>query len=463
MGKLLAGAAKCSITPSEEIVKQLSKAEGTKFDGIHEPMMFRCIVVSDGIEKAVIGGYDLGRAPFCDKLTEVLNEKYGIKPENCVFSATHNHEAFAPTLREGNDFDIMKLYPPMPQMVAKPVSEEMYKCSEWIFDQVVETIGEAIKNMKPAKVGFKKGTSYINACRDLPTPIGPIQGNNFHGPSDHELLVIRFDDLEGNTIGMFLNHATHSNALVWNLYDGTYPKINVDVGGGVSRFVENANQNKFPVIWAQGAAGDQNPIVRSVWRIVEVDENGKYSMSQHVFHYEDNLLQLAGLTSTQGMEVLELSEKIDNFTDECSIAGCETYREIPGRKSYVQLGLYSDLPYQDSYENISNKIQCGDRPEPVPLGANIPMRFRLFRLNNDISFASVNCEAYSNLGKLTKSIIPTEATAICTVTFGGVGYIMDAEGQWYNGFGTSNSLAWNGEMVNEAFTDGYTELKNKLF
>lgn len=457
----------CSITPTIEKILEMKEKAGGRYVGVQEPMMFRCIVVSDGEEKALICGYDLISAPFCGKLTKVLEERYGIKPENCVFSATHNHEGLSPKLREGNDYSMMDKYLMMMRNQTEEAREIMISYGEWVFEQVVKTVGEAIKNIKPAKIGYAKGSSYINVCRDLPTPIGPIQANNFHGPSDHELLVIRFDDLEGNTIGMFINHATHSNYMIWNL--GDKPKICTDIGGGVSRFVENANCNKFPVIWAIGAAGDQNPIVRSGWRIMEVDEKGSFSMSQHIFKYEDCWLQMKSLTSTQGMEVISLSQEIDNFTEECDFGGCETYRKIPGRKSYVQLGLYGDLQQINSknttaQSNVSSTIQCGDRPEPVPLGEDLNMHFRLFKLNEDISFASVNCEAYANLGLMIKNMMPTEATAVCTVNFSsGMGYIMDAESQWTNGFGTSQSMAWSGELVDEAFKDGYSELKNKLF
>ena len=457
----------CSITPSIEKLLEMKAKGAARYVGVEDPLMFRCIAVSDGTEKAVLCGYDLISAPFCGKLTEILEEKYGIKPENCVFSATHNHEALNIALPEGEDYSIMEKYMLRPSAPTEEAKSAVYEYSEWVLNKVVETIGEAIEKMKPAKVGYAKGKSYINVCRDLPTPIGPIQANNFHGPSDHELLVIRFDDLEGNTIGMFLNHATHSNYMIWNL--GEVPKIGVDVGGGVSRFVENANKNQFPVIWAQGAAGDQNPIVRSGWRIVEVNEKGEISMSQHIFKYDDSMLQMKCLTSTQGMEVIALSEGIDNFTDECSFAGGETFRDIPARKSYVSLGLYGDLQQintasTESKSNVKSTLRCGDRPEPIPMGDDLKMRFRLFKLNDDISFAGVNCEAYSNLGLIIKDIVPTEATAVCTVNYScGMGYVMDAEAQWINGFGTSQSLAWSGELANEAFTDGYTELKKKLF
>jgi len=105
----------------------------------------------------------------------------------------------------------------------------------------------------------------------------------------------------------------------------------------------------------------------------------------------------------------------------------------------------------------------GDRPEPVPLNDDLDMYFRAFKINDDIVFESVNCEAYTNLGIIAKSIMPSCCTAFCSVTFGSMGYISDAEGQWTNGFGHSNTNAWSGEIVNRVFRESYSELKKKLF
>lgn len=452
MGKLLAGAAKRNFMPELDQIPLISN-----YDGVDAPGYVRIIAVGDGEKTALLVGYDLVKAPLCGLITQRFQEKFGVDPDNTVFAATHNHEALDPALRDVDDYNIR--FKPG----SKPISDKLQAYSEWWVEQVIECAGEAIANMKPAKMGFAKGESFINACRDFPTPLGPIQANNFHGPSDHELLLIQFTDLEGEIIGMFVNFACHSNYMVWNVYNGTYPKTGVDLGGTISRFVEKLNKDKFPVIWAQGAAGDQNPITRSVWRILDVNDDGELYYYQHVFSWQDNLEQMKSLAATQGLEILELSKKIDNYTDECEFSGCDTWRTIPGRVPYRELGIYGDMSptHKKDLPPLAYQIKVGDKPDPVPLGKDVNMHFRLFKLNG-ASFASFSGEAYCTLGKIIKEMMPTEATAVVTVSYGDSGYIPDRDHEWLNGYGTAATMAWSGEMVNEAFESAFTELKEKL-
>lgn len=445
MAKLLAGAAMRKITPSIETLKAIAAMQkinmySKPFDGIHEDIYVRAIVLSDGKQRILLSGSDLGSFPAQQIMNDRLYKEYGIEPMGCILSCTHNHEAVITGLIDGNDDKIMTGFNNTTQAV------DTY--TRFIHDMMAEAVEEAISKLQPARMGVIKGMSYINACRDLPTPLGGIQANNFHGPSDHELTVLTFETADGkDTIGMFINHATHSNAMVWNVYDGTYPKIGADIGGGVSRFVEKANKNKFPVAWAMGCAGDQNPIVRSSWRIVDVNDNGEISMEQVNFDYKDNLLQMKSLVATQGMEVLDLVKAMKDYTYEYSFKGAETYREVPGRMSYRELKI---------------QPKCGERPEPVPYHRNVNFRFRLANICG-VAFAGINGEIYTNLGFIIKEMMPTATTVITTLAYGGMGYIPDAKQEWVNGFGTINTNTWSGEKTEAAFRDGFAELKAKLW
>lgn len=448
MAKLLAGAAMRKITPSLEMLKRMKEEDPkSAFDGIHEDIYVRAIVLSDGKQRVLLGGSDLGRFPAQNMLADRLNRDYGIDRMGCILSCTHNHEEVFCGLNVGDD---------LCGMVKKctPSTEEY---TLWVLDMMVEAVAEAIEKWQPAKMGVGKCESYINACRDLPTPIGGIQLNNFHGPSDHELVLLKFIDLKGETIGMFANHATHSNAMVWNVYDKSYPKIQGDVGGGISLFVERANKNKFPVAWAVGAIGDQNPIVRSTWRSVEVDDEGNFRTVQTVFDYKTNLAQMQALIATQGLEILELADKITDYTDEFNFKSDVTYREIPSRKSYISLGLYPDV-----YSPVNRQLLPGERPEPVPGDKPVKFRFQLTDICG-VAFACFNNEPYSALGMMVKQLIPVKTTVVIDFCFGHVGYIPDEKGEWINGFGTGMSPARSGAESQAAFLSGFKELVTKIY
>lgn len=450
MSNLLAGAAKRKITPTMEMLAEIKRQNPKfEFDGIHEDIYVRAIVLSDGNQRVLLGGSDLGKFPASNKMADRLNKEYGIDRMGCILSCTHNHEAIGCGLREGDDHNGMR----------RPITDAIEKYTLWVHDMMAEAVAEAIEKLQPAKFGVFKGESFINACRDLPTPVGGIQLNNFHGPTDHELIVIKVVDMKDEPIGMFVNHATHSNAMVWNVYDGTYPKIQGDVGGGISTFVERANRNSFPVVWAVGAIGDQNPIVRSTWRSVTVDENGKFDFVQTIFDYKTNLAQMQALIATQGLEILDIADKITDYTDEFSFKGADCRREIPSRKSYVSLGLYAE---RNAPVPLVRQLLPGERPEPVP--GDQPVKFH-FHLSNicGVAFAGFNNESYVNLGKMIKQMMPVDTTVIVGISYGHIGYIPDVEGEWFNGFGTSLSPARSAQETEAAYKSAFEELRAKVF
>ena len=441
MGTLLAGAAMRSITPSLERLKRLGDegAPGPVFTGVHEDIFVRAIVLSDGDRRVVLGTVDLIIFPAQQLLCDRLVAEYGIDPMGCIFACTHNHESPFMMLSEGDDESAIKttLGAPTPELEAYTL---------FVHDMMAQAVAEAIAELEPARMGVNKGLSYINANRDLPSPLGGIQANNFHGPSDHELILLRFESLEGEPIGMFISHATHSNYMIWNLIDGSYARIGADLGGGISRFVEKANRNKFPVLWAIAAAGDQNPITRSRLRSIDVDDEGCFSIKDSVLPFGQNLVQMQSLVATQGLEVLELDRTMTDFTDNFSFAGAETYRVVPSRKSYAALGI---LPL------------CGERPEPVPNEKPLRLRFRLAVLNG-VAFAGVNGEFYARLGMMVKKFLPCTAVVMVEMAYGHQGYLPDAETEKVNGFGTMNSFARSGTDSESAFMGAFRELKGKL-
>ncbi len=442
MSKLLAGAAMRCVTPELELLNAMTKADPSAtrsnlFTGVESDIYVRVIVASDGDEKVVMIGADFERFPTSNKIAAMLNEKYGIDPLACIFSVTHNHEAPFLYTKDGGDYDF--------QHADKPRNEPMEQYITWLQEQIVDAVGEAVKNLTPAKMSVAKGESFINANRDLPTPIGTIQANNFHFPCDHELLVIKFSDENDETIGMFVNFACHSNEMVWNVYDGTGVKLSSDLGGGISRFVEKYHKNKFPVIWAQGAAGDINPIVRSSWRIVEVNDDGELTMHQETFDYRTNLLQMKSLIATQGLEILELEKDMTTVADEFSFKGAETKRTVPGWKTAHELGLSPDT---------------ADIPK-VPTDRDVIFNLRLANLCG-VAFASMNFEAYTRLGMIVKDMMPVNTTAICTCSFGRLGYFADEQQYEYHGFGASGSNS-TGAAAEAAVRSGFEELIGRVF
>ena len=63
--------------------------------------------------------------------------------------------------------------------------------------------------MKPARIGYGTGVSYINVQRDIidPKTHSWWEGANYDGPSDKTVAVIKFETLEGEPIAAYFNYA----------------------------------------------------------------------------------------------------------------------------------------------------------------------------------------------------------------------------------------------------------------
>lgn len=435
MSNLKAGSAMRKITPSLDALLKMGGDGPFRHTGIAEDIFVRVVVLSDGKQKLAVIAADLVRFPAQQVLCDRLSKEFNIEPLGCIFACTHNHGALNGTHPE-DDFDMMLSMNMMPMHK----SQELYDFTLFIHDMVCEAVSEAVTKLEPARLGYNKGLSFINACRDLPTPVGGVQTNNFHAKGDHELIVIKVESLKGETIGIMVNNCTHSNYLMCK-------DLHSDLGGAISRFVERNYKNEFPVLYAIGCAGEMNPITRNTLRLVEVDDGGNYSYKNHTLDIETSRLQLKSLASIQGMEIVKLANETTDFTDKYSFSGAETYRDIPSRISYAKLKI--------------NPL-CGERPDPVPMDKPVTLRFRLAQICG-VAFAGVNCEAYSLLGLMVKAMLPVKKSFFVEMAYGHAGYIPDAETESINGYGTMQSFARSGADSEAAFKDAFSELIKKVF
>jgi hypothetical protein len=148
-------------------------------------------------------------------------------------------------------------------------------------DAAVEAVRRARTNLQPARFGFGIGKTYVNINRRafFPEKGWWWIGYNPDGPSDKTVAVLKFTDLSGKAIALFINYAVHGVVML-----GDNLAITGDLPGSTSRFVERFYRAEVPiseeakhqglelrpeetvsgespvVVWTSGAAGDQNPI-----------------------------------------------------------------------------------------------------------------------------------------------------------------------------------------------------------
>jgi Neutral/alkaline non-lysosomal ceramidase, N-terminal len=318
-GTLSAGAARVDITPPADTALPMSGYGGRVqgFQGIHDHIYVRAIVLSDGTHDAAIVSWELIAIPnsVWQVLTQRISSQLGIPVDNIILTAVHDHDAPA----------VGTFSNPSPGTIAYTKTVE---------DKTFEAVREAKANLQPAKFGFGTGKCYININRReyFPKQGWWWLGYNPNGPSDKTVSVLRFETLSGKPIALLYNYADHGTVM------GPHNmKISGDWMGAASRFIEHFYEGKFKqgrsdegwemqpqqqemagekgfvALFAQGAAGDQNPIVS--------DSGEDFSM-------------VDGLGRIMGEEVVRIANgmTLKEMSTQARISGSQQALTCPGQK-----------------------------------------------------------------------------------------------------------------------------------
>ncbi len=380
-----AGAAKVNITP---VLSELSGNDtpssnpmGGGYNRINDSLYTRAIVIDNGSASAALISVDNGMLSdaMWKNITEGIKEETGIPAENVILCATHTHSA--PFLTFNTDDQGLSAY----------ISH--------IEKAVVEVVKQAKSNMQPARIGFGKGTSYLNVNRDVIDPETRLwtQGPNYKGISDHSVDVVKIEAADGKLISVFINFAVHANMMYMS------GAISAGIPGGVTNYIEEYYKNfqdngNVIALWSMGAAGDQNPV-----DFGPIMGDAARLKTDAAYARQAQMLKSVGqIMGEEIIRVLNLTKKLD---DKISIYGAQETVTCPGRK-----------------RTDTNNRQ--GKPGTYVDGDPVNIRLSLLKLGN-IAFAGVDAEIYDLIGLRVKEGSPLSHTIFTTITNGAAnsGYI----------------------------------------
>lgn len=364
------------------------------FQRIHDHIYVRAIVLSDGSSQAALIAWELIAVPtqVWAELSQRITKELGIPAENLLLAAVHDHGAPSLTgLDEG---------PPSSGTIAYTAKVEK---------DAFEAVRQAKANLQPAQFGFGTGNAYVNINRRefFPQMGWWWLGYNAEGPSDKTLAVLKFSDLSGKPIALFINYPVHAVVMgPDNL------ALTGDLAGATSRYVEDYYRGRVatrddagweldsgpevkvdgdgPVaVWTSGAAGDQNPIA--------MDRGEDFTMVE-------------GLGRILGEESVRVANSIVAMSSQASLKGAQRVITCPGRR--VTPGPLPRREY--AFEDA----------DPVDI------RLSLLQVN-EVALAGVSGEVFTHIYQRLKQQSPFQATMMVTHANGYGDYIPsdDAFGQ----------------------------------
>jgi hypothetical protein len=378
---LRAGAARVDITPGPEAARPMGGYGGRTqgFRGIHDHIYVRAIVLDDGTTQAALVAWESLFVPDAvwDETSKRVETETGIRHENLMLSAVHDHSA--PTLSLADDAPKTAAY------------------TRTVENAAVEAVRQAKAKLEPARFGIGRAEAYVNINRREPFPgRGLWLGYNEEGPSDKTVTVLRFDDAGGRPIALWINYAVHAVVM-----GPENMQVTGDLAGATSRFVEQhyagndrprgdagprlrlrpeERNGDVVAVWTSGAAGDQNPVS---------------TVNGEDFGMVDALGRILGEAAVRAASAVTTS-------GEAKIRSAQQVATCPGRR--VRPGPTPRAEYQF------------DDADPVKIRLGLVML-------NDIALAGVSGEVLTPIAQRLRREAPAKYTLMVTHANGSSGYI----------------------------------------
>ena len=379
---LRAGAGRAVI----ELPMELFPTEG--FIGVHDMLRARVLLLEDGNKLAFVS-IELTSLPgeVILALQKLVGDLTGFPAEHIWVFVTHTFSAphFTPQ-----------------QFCRTPADQQRNDLLlQVITNAVTQATSKAFEKMQPAHFGYRTGFCNVNVNRDVPTAEGWWLGNNETGPSDKAVLVLRFENLQGEPIALLFSYGVQPSVMDEPPTPDSERMVTADLAGAASRFLEKQYGGSITALFCLGAAADQAPSLKGA-KFQYVDRNGRVQVED----IEEEGFIIAKLLGRRlGIEVLQTSEKIkcQGLTDSIDIL--KGVVKCPGQK--ITIDTHALHPTKQ-YEFIPDE----EREEPI----------EIIRLGN-VVLVGVRPELCCQTGLNIKAQSPFPETMVLTMVNGGIKYM----------------------------------------
>jgi len=234
------GVSEINITPQPTIRMGGYGARKGPSTGVHDDLFASALFFSGEETRVLVITVDVVglNAEFIDGAKKMISSKISIPAENIMISALHNHGG------------------PATQSLKDEVSPAVNDYLVFLKEKLTLLAVEASKKIAPFRMGIGKGFSNMNINRRAKFADGSIGlGRDPNGPADHELGVVKFEDMNNNTVALFINWPCHATAggSENNLITGDWP-------ASVARYIKKQAGKDIVVAISAGASANINPI-----------------------------------------------------------------------------------------------------------------------------------------------------------------------------------------------------------
>ena len=240
-----AGVAKVKITPEESMWMAGYAFRDHPSEGKLTDLWAKALLLEDAKGKrAVMISVDLVaiRQVISEPVRNRIEKQFGLNRSQILINASHTHSG--PETRTAPHIFTLE----------KKELDKIERYAKKLEDQLVNLVGEAIKNLEPVSLASENGQSRFQVNRRNNDENTIALQTELKGPNDFAVPVIKVTNKSGKIIAIAFGYACHNTVL--NTYDWS---------GDYAGFAQIELEKRYPgttALFFQGAGADQNPLPR---------------------------------------------------------------------------------------------------------------------------------------------------------------------------------------------------------
>lgn len=337
-----AGVSKVIITPKQGMPMAGFASRTHNSEGMIHDLWAKALVLEDSDGKrAVMISSDLLGFPkvVSDKIRNKLKSKFGLNRDQILLNSSHTHSG--PVL----DAALTDIY-----ILDRAQLESIERYSIVLEDQIVNMVGEGIRNLEPAELYIQNGVTRFQVNRRNNNAILLSQLSELQGPNDYAVPVIKVVNSKGDLKAIAFGYSCHPTVLNGYQFSGDYP-------GFAQIELEKAHPGATALFF-QSAGADQNPLPRNTVPLAR--QYGKELAAAVERVLEEDMKKIPSkLVTTYS----ELSLPLDNPPTEADLTKLSKTSDIPYQKRWAERMLVSvkagnklitDYPYPIQVWTIGN-------------------------------------------------------------------------------------------------------------
>jgi neutral ceramidase len=337
-----AGVARVNITPEEHMWMAGYAFRNKPSEGKLTDLWAKALILEDaGGKRAVMISLDLVaiRKVISEPVRDRIEKQFGLTRSQVLINASHTHTG--PETQSA----------PHIFTLDKNELDKIDRYAKKLEDQLVNLVGEAIKNLQPATLYSENGVSRFQVNRRNNNENNLAIQTELKGPNDFAVPVIKVVNAKGKIMAIAFGYACHNTVL------GTY-----EWSGDYAGFAQKELEKRYPGVTAlffQGAGADQNPLPRrTVALAVQYGETLAASV--------DRVLKekMNALTSELMLSYSEIDLKFEKAS--------------PTREEL--LGLMSDTSKTPDYLKASAKVLLSKLEKGEKLMTSYPYPLQVWKL-----------------------------------------------------------------------------------